>query len=191
MNFVRHTVLNRTTHIFLFTTVCIFSLSGTVSSQESYNFSMTLKNRILSITAQDADIKNILSEISDITGISVSYPKYINKKVTTRLTKVPLPEALKSLLRGMNYTVIYSYLEKKDRFKVSEIYVLPEYSRRSAVRTKSKFSNTERRIQSYERRIRFLTERMEKLEPDSPRRRTYERRLRNYQNRLDRLRQNH
>ena len=190
MVFARHSSLNRNTFVLLITGACIFSIAGAAPSQDTDRFSMRVKNRLLTITAQNADIKNILSELSESTGISVSYPKSINRQITTKLKNVPLAEALKRLLAGMNYTVIYSFLEKKNRFLVSKIYVLPGYKGRSSPFSRNRNSNlndTDRRIRSYERRILSLTRRIEKLDPNDRRVMTYERQIRNYRKILERL----
>ena len=173
--------------MYLFATICLLSSSRTAMSQETDSrFRINLKNRFLSITANKADVRNILSEISESTGIHVSFPNSIKRQITIKLVNVPLAEAFRTLLHGLNYAVIYSFFEKKNQYKVSKVYVLPKSKiSSSAIRNQN---ITDRRIHNYEQRIRSITERMSGINPNDPRRRNYENQIRNYQRLLDRIR---
>ena len=156
------------------------------------NIQMNYEDHLLTLKAQDADIKNILLKISDLAGIYVRFPQAIEKQITIELDKVPLAKALKKLLRGLNHAVIYSFSDKKNRARVAGVYVMQKSKGVSTGSFSSINSQREsiitRRIQHYEKTIQSLNERLSRVDPNSPLGQRYTRQIQTYQKSLDSLR---
>ena len=189
--------------LFLLATLCLLSggLPADVQAAEG-DIQMSYKDHLLTIRAQQADIKNILLRISDETGIFVRFPNDISKQISIAIVDTPLAKALKKLLRGLNHAIIYSPPNKKQAPRVDQVYVFQEAkggSARSYARSYNTSNNTsngqqqsivERRIQSYEKRIQFLKERLSRVDADSTQGKRYTQQIESYQKHLERLRQN-
>jgi len=173
--------------------VCLLSLACPAPLQAAAdNIQINYKDQLLTLKAQDADIKNILLKISDLAGIYVRFPQAIEKQITIELDKVPLAKALKKLLRGLNHAIIYSISDKKNRAHVASVYVMQKSKGVSTGSFSSINSQKEsiitRRIQHYEKTIQSLNERLSKVDSNSPLGQRYTRQIQTYQKSLDSLR---
>ncbi|MEA3361637.1 MAG: hypothetical protein U9R17_19810 [Thermodesulfobacteriota bacterium] len=137
-------------------------------------------NNLLTISAKNADLKNILLRLAEKTNIYVNFPIYLKKKITIKKSKIPLREALKRLLVGLNHAIIYSGSSKKQAL-ISEVFVFtkPKKSRKvsgierlmanrikvieSLKKKLSKINENSRRGKGYIRRIRVLKKNIERL----------------------------
>jgi hypothetical protein len=161
---------------------------------------MSYENHLLTLKAEDADIKKILFRISDRTGIYIRVPEAIDKQVTIDLVDIPLAKAFKKILRGLNHAIIYGFLKDRNRVGVAEVYVFqkskggssgrprPRPRPRSYGGSSQRQNVTAKRIQFYEQRIQSMSERLAKIDADSPQGKRYQRQLQNYQEALERLR---
>lgn len=156
---------------------------------------MSYQDHLLTIKAQEADIKAVLMRISNETGVFVRFPKNIEKQVSVQLVDTPLAKALKRLLRGLNHAIIYSLFKKNQRAEVAQVYVFEEAKGGSARAYSRSSSNNRsknivaRRIENYERRIQQLNARLSTLDADSPQAQRFTRQIQSYQKTLDRLRE--
>ena len=66
------------------------------------------KNNLITISAQNVDLKNVLLMLADKTNIIVRVPTSLKKQISIKLSSQSLDEALSRILRGMNYAIIYS-----------------------------------------------------------------------------------
>jgi predicted RNase H-like nuclease (RuvC/YqgF family) len=148
---------------------------------------MEYQNNLLTLSAQKADIKNVLLKLSDKTGIYVRFPESLKKQITTKMSGVSLGEALSKILKGLNHVIIYSG-SRKNRAVVSDVFVYMKskksgMSRRSAAHEKQIAA----RIRSYERRLKSLNEKLSRFDENSRQGRRYLKQKRSYENIIENL----
>ena len=184
-------------YIILFTSV--ISLSYAQTSDQ--NLRLIYKNNLITISAQNADLKNVLLELADKTNIIVRVPNSLKKQITITLTENSLDEALSRILRDMNYAIIYSG-EKNNRTVISEVLVYNE-SESSEVSNRSEYSNRNinnsiqkprgkkidrsRLIKSLERRLENLNKKLSLGNISSSQRERYLKQIRAYENKIEQL----
>lgn len=155
---------------------------------------MSYQDHLLTIKTQKADIKNILLRLSDATGVYVSFPKDIDKKVSVNLVDTPLAKALKKLLRGLNHAIIYSAFKKQQPARVAQVHVFNKstasYTPGRPTVNPQRQNIIARRIENYEKRIQSLSERLAGVDANSAQGRRYTRQIESYKRALDRLKQN-
>ena len=170
-----------------------FAAQGAVNAAEG-TLQLSYEDHLLSIKAQDADIKTILLKISHETGVFVRFPKNIDKQVSIELVDTPLATALKKLLRGLNHAIIYSFLKKNQNAQVAKVYVFEKSTATSPRRYPRAGNQSQdviaRRIENYEKRIKYLNDRLAKLDANSPQAKRYTRQIESYQRTMDRLKEN-
>lgn len=153
----------------------------------SNNYQLTYKNNLISISAKKADLKNILIDIADKTGISIRYPTSLDKKITLKISEMSIKRALKRVLKGFNYSIIYSGTKK--RAVISDVYILNKdkgSSRRVSNRSNTA-SRIEDRIQSYQRRIEIIKKNLSKVDENSAKGKRYLRQVQSYEKTIERL----
>lgn len=157
----------------------------------SKNYQLTFENSVLSISADKADLKNILSDIAKSKDISIRYPASLDKKITLKINEVSLKEALERLLKDFNYSIIYS--GSKKHAVISDVYIVDPDTKssrqnisnaRMTDRIRSRITNS---IRSYERRIESLEKSLSKVGENSTRGRSYSNRIKSYKRTIERL----
>ena len=183
LNKSRHKILQLFIFVIYVTCVTSFSDAQTFNS----NLHIDYKNNLLTITAQKADLKSVLLELSDKTGIYVGYPSSLNKQITTELSRVPLGEALTKILKGTNHAIIYSK-SGKNRAVVSKVFVYREFER-SAISGPSmpREDLMARRIKSYENRIKLLNEKLSGMDKNSRLGKRYLKQVKTYEKIIENL----
>lgn len=150
----------------------------------SKNYQLSVEKNILSISAEKADLKSILSDIAKIKDISIQYPASLDKKITIKIKEISLRDALERLLKDLNFSIIYSGSKKKA--VISEIFIYKQSTGSSRVSTADK--RIINRIKSYERRIQSLKNNLSKVDENSSRGRSFLNRIRSYEKNIERLR---
>ena len=184
-------------YIILFTSVISLSYAQTSNP----NLRLIYKNNLITISAQNADLKNVLLKLADKTNIIVRIPNSLKKQITITLTENSLDEALSRILRDMNYAIIYSG-EKNNRTVISEVLVYNE-SESSEVSNRSEYSNRNinnsiqkprgkkidrsRLIKSLERRLENLNKKLSLGNISSSQRERYLKQIRAYENKIEQL----
>ena len=184
-------------YIILFTSV--ISLSYAQTSDQ--NLRLIYKNNLITISAQNADLKDVLLELADKTNIIIRVPNSLKKQITITLSENSLDEALSRILRDMNYAIIYSG-EKNNRTVISEVLVYNE-SESSEVSNRSEYSNRNinnsiqkprgknidrsRLIKSLERRLENLNKKWSLGNISSSQRERYLKQIRAYENKIEKL----
>lgn len=184
-------------YIILFTSVISLSYAQTSNP----NLRLIYKNNLITISAQNADLKNVLLELADKTNIIVRVPNSLKKQITITLSENSLDEALSRILRDMNYAIIYSG-EKNNRTVISEVLVYNE-SESSEVSNRSESSNRNinnsiqkprgkkidrsRLIKSLERRLENLNKKLSLGNISSSQRERYLKQIRAYENKIEQL----
>jgi predicted RNase H-like nuclease (RuvC/YqgF family) len=151
------------------------------------NLNIEYKNNLLTLSAQKAELKNVLLNLSNKIGIHVRFPKSLEKQITIKMSGVTLREALSKILKGINHVIIYSG-SKKNRAMVSEVYVYMN-SKKSIIpsRSASHQKSIAARIRSYERRLKSLNEKLSKFDKNSRQGKRYLRQIRSYENIIENL----
>jgi len=184
-------------YIILFTSVISLSYAQTSNP----NLRLIYKNNLITISAQNADLKNVLLELADKTNIIIRVPNSLKKQITITLSENSLDEALSKILRDMNYAIIYSG-EKNNRTVISEVLIYNE-SESSEVSSRSEYSNRNinnsiqkprvkkidrsRLIKSLERRLENLNKKLSLGNISSSQRERYLKQIRAYENKIEQL----
>ena len=165
----------------------IIFFSTTLYAQSSSEIlQLNYKNSLLTLTAENADLKNIQVRISDEAGIYVRFPDDLKKQVTIELSKVSLNQAIKKILKGINHAVIYSFSKKKQKSIISRLYVFKEAKSAPVSRSEQRRWNS---MKNYERRIESLKKRLEKVDENSIRGKSYIRQIKSYEDRIVKLKE--
>jgi hypothetical protein len=93
----------------LFISVMYLTCAVPLSYSQAFspNLHIDYKNNFLSLSAQKADLQNVLMKISEKTGIYVRFPSSLKKQITAKMVRVSLWKALSKILKGTNYAIIY------------------------------------------------------------------------------------
>ena len=171
--------------------IYIIYLTSAISLADAQTFAQNLhieyKNNLITISAQNADLKNVLSKLANRTNIIVRFPNSLTKQITIKLSKHPLNEVMSRILKGLNHAIIYSASEK-NRTLVSEVLVYNK-SERSKIsnRSKSRNQNIARRIRLYENRLKALNKRLSEGVASSLQRERYLKQIRAYEDNIEKL----
>lgn len=150
---------------------------------------LRMQDNLLSLDAVDADLSAVLQRLGETAGIDFKFSKALDKKVTLQLSDVRLESALKRILKGLNYATVYSVAGNGGSNSISAVYI---YGRQKGGSTRTgqpvvDDKRAQHRISDYEKRIRVVQQRLEKVERDSPVGRRYQKEIENYQRLIDRL----
>jgi type II secretory pathway component GspD/PulD (secretin) len=164
------------------------SVNSSIYAQASnIKFRIDYNNNLLTVSAQNADLKNILLKIADKTGIYVRLPSSLKKQITIKISDLPLKETLSRLLKGINYALVYSG-SRKNRAIVSEVFVFKKLERsRISSRTRVRERQLSHRIRYYERRLESLKKKLSKVNKNTRQGKSYLRQIRSYENTLENL----
>lgn len=168
----------------LFIFLIYFTSVNSLIYAQSSNLKLRIdyKNNLLTISAQDVDLKNVLLKVADKTGIYVRFPNSLKKQITLRISGLSLKETLSRLLKGMNYAIIYSG-SRKNRAIVSEVFVFKKLKRsRISSRARLRERQLSHRIRYYERRLESLKKKLSKVNKNSGQGKRYLRQIRSYEN---------
>jgi hypothetical protein len=167
-----------------------FALFGSLTSlthaqDNGSKYRMGYDDGLLTISAKKANLKKILMHVADEADILVKFPPNLSRQVTIKLSSVPLKKALRQLLRGENYALVY---EGSD---VSEVYVVPKSSARGRSRNYERSRQREGRIRAsigrYEKRLQTLKDRMSQFDESSRRGKVIMRQIRSTEKTIERL----
>ena len=120
---------------------------------------------LLTLSAENVDLKQVLTAVAETTGISVKYPTGLEKQITTEFHALPLQRGLRRILRGMNYALTYLPSgRKKGGNIVSGVYVVSKqpsrsrYTSRASVRPELPEDRRAAAMERYEKRLDYLSE---------------------------------
>jgi hypothetical protein len=167
-------------------TVAALTVMHSHAQTTDRNLRISFRNNLLTISAEEADLKNVLLEVAEKTKIFISLPNSLEQKITTELTETPLPGALDRLLKGLNYAIIYSGAGTREA-AIEEVFVLskPQRSRRPSPR--GNVRRITNRIKVYERQIESLKRHLSNIDQNSRRGKQYSRRIRSLEKNIERL----
>lgn len=156
--------------IFVFLNHLITASHFLYAQSSNQNLSITYENRLLTISAKDADLKNVLLKLAEKTNTQITFPGSLEKQVTINKKSVSLREALKSLLHGLNHAIIYSVTNKKNVI-ISRVRVFADSKKSSLSQTANR--RITNRIRAYERQIRSLKNNLSRVDENSRRGKSY------------------
>jgi len=145
---------------------------------------ITYNNNLLTISAKHVDLQNILLELADKTNIYVRFPASLEKKITVIKKGISLRDALKRLLKGLNYAIIYSGPDK-NQTSISKVLVFKEY--KMSRQQKANEARIANRIRAYERQIESLKRNLSRVDENSRQAKSYQRRIGVLEKRIERL----
>jgi hypothetical protein len=145
---------------------------------------ITYNNNLLNISAEDADLQNVLLKIANNTNIYVRFPASLEKKITISKKKISLGDALKTILKGLNYAIIYSGSDKNKTF-ISKVIIFKKSKKLRQQRiNEARIAN---RMRAYARQVESLKKNLRKIDENSGRGKRYLRRIRILKKRIERL----
>jgi len=148
--------------------IAIFVSSTTVTHAQTSRreYRIDYDNGFLSLSAEKANLKSLLTDIAEKAGILVKFPEDLEKQTTINLSSVPLRKALRQLLKGENYALMY------EGRAISTVYVFPKPSGpRTSGKTAGLKQDREERIRTsiskYEKRLETLKKQMAEVDEKS------------------------
>ena len=161
------------------------------SNAFAQDYRISYDNGLITLFAEDADIKAILSGISEKTNIFIQFPKALKEQITIKLTKVTLRNALSRILKGQDYAIIYSTLRKPSRHPIAKVYVLPEqWGSRKPARSQPRSpqeKRIERSLNNYRKRLDSLRNRLWRVDRGSIQEKRTQRQIRSMEKTIERL----
>ena len=149
--------------------VSVTSLTYAQSSGQTYR--IDYDNGLLTVSAEKADLNRLLTQVAKKTGIKVRFPKDLARQITINLSGVSLRMALRRILKGEDFSLIYSASGKSRAATISEVYVLPKSSTSKPPRRYDRQEAREKQVRAsitrWERRLETLKSRMARLDEDS------------------------
>jgi hypothetical protein len=173
----------------LFISVMYLTCAVPLSYSQAFspNLHIDYKNNFLSLSAQKADLQNVLMKISEKTGIYVRFPSSLKKQITAKMVRVSLWKALSKILKGTNYAIIYSG-SGNNRTAVSEVFVYGT-SKGSSISDRSTLRENliASRIRSYEKQLRLMNKKLSQIGKNSRLGKRYSSQIRAYENIIENL----
>jgi hypothetical protein len=151
------------------------------AQRHNKNIRIDYNNGFLTISANDAYLKNVLFKLAKESNFFIEVPVSLNKKITINKKEISLRDALRKLLRGLNHAIVYSVSSKKQA-TISEVYVYEKSRYVSAAQRR--IAN---RIKSYERQIESLKNKLSEIDENSRRGKGYLRRIERIENKIKSL----
>ena len=170
--------------------VCITASTHAQSSDQSFH--IDYDNGLLTLSAENADLTSLLTQIAQRADIHVHFPESLTKQITITLSGVSLKRALRRLLKGEDYALLYSVSGKHKPAAISEVYVLPKSTGPSLSRQYERPKGREEVIRAsiarYEKRLETLKSRMATVDEESRRGRLIGNQIRSTEKTIERLR---
>jgi hypothetical protein len=181
--------------LFVAMILLLFPSPASVQSQDG-ELLIAYNRGLLTLSVENVDLKHVLGVVAEETGISVKYPRWLEKRITTEFRALPLQRGLRRILRGMNYALIYSRsARKKQGDVVTAVYVVSKQSKTSRYTSRASVQNRtpeERRsaaIEKYRRRLDVLERQLGQVGVGSPRGKAIDRQIRILEQRIEKLAQ--
>ena len=183
LNTIKHKILQFS--IFLIYTTSIISLS--YAQTFNTNLRIEYKNNLITISAQNADLKDVFLKLADKTGIFVRFPNSLKKQITIKMSGLSLNEALSRILKGLNHVIIYSGL-RNNRNVISEVFVYKKSkTSRISSRARPREKQTASRTRFYERRLESTKKKLSLVDENSRQGKRYLRQIRSYENIIEKF----
>ena len=158
----------------LFASILYFS----PSQAQNQVLDVAYNQGFLSVSAENADLQEVLAIVAEKTGVSVNLPEDLGKSITIQFDRVPLEEGLHRILRDMSYALVFSPSDEKGGVGiVSGIFVLSGETKglrasqttpSEPIRPKTMEKQGDTILERYESQLDRLEEQMGMVEEDSP-----------------------
>ena len=143
--------------------ICLLAIFLSASSLtqaqiSGQKFSIDYDDGLLTLSAKQVSLKRLLRQLAETLNIYVRYPKDLNKQITIKLYNVPPIKALRRILKGQNYALIYSASRADKASAISELHILPKPIGHGTPgkNQRDREERTLARIRGYERTIERL-----------------------------------
>jgi hypothetical protein len=174
--------------VFFIVFVCICGGISFHVNAFAQDYHMSCDNGLITLSADKVDLKTILLSITKETNIFIQFPKALQKQITIELSDVSIRNALKRLLLGYDYAIIYSASKKSNPNSISKVYVLPEqWGHRKPASSQIKSPKANNLLRNYNRRLDSLRDRLTKVERGSHTERRILRQIQSIEKTVERL----
>jgi predicted RNase H-like nuclease (RuvC/YqgF family) len=162
--------------------------SSIYAESTNQNINISYKRNLLSIWTKDADLKKVLFELADKTNIYVELPVSLKKTITINKSGISLSEALRDILKNLNYVIFYSGIKNKNPL-ITNVFVYSESKKSrkltgrvkppasSEIQSANKIKGYERNIKTLERRIESTKKKLSEIDKSSRQGKKYSRRI--------------
>ncbi|NIS71974.1 MAG: hypothetical protein GTO12_24520 [Proteobacteria bacterium] len=180
--------------ILIIAIIFLLSPSPALGQEQGQELHIEYNRGLLTLSVENVNLKHVLTAMAGETGILVWYPRGLEKPITTEFNDLPLKQALRRILRGMNYALIYRPSAGKKQGEVpAGVFVLSKQGSRSrqtfrpSTRPKTPEERRAAVIESYERRLDNLEQQLSRAGINSPRGRAIQRQIRQFERRIEKL----
>jgi hypothetical protein len=174
--------------------MCLLSPSPASGQDQGPELLVEYNRGLLTLSVENVNLKHVLTAVAEETGISVWYPKDLEKPITNDFNYLPLKQGFRRILRGMNYALIYSPSKQKKRGEVlSSVFVLSKQGSRSrqtyrpSARPKTPEERRAAAIETYRRRLDILEQQLARVGMSSPRGQAIQRQIRQFERIIEKL----
>jgi len=87
------------------------------------SFHLSISEGLISLQAREADLKEVLAEISKITGVEIVFDRHLAKRISVSFFNKPLDEALKRI--AQNRGIVFAQEPGKEDWRIMRVVVLP------------------------------------------------------------------
>ncbi len=96
--------------------------------------SLSISNGLLSLDAQDADVRKLLEAISTRTGIKIETNSHVKGKISISFHDISLEEALKKI--GLNHGIVFKRKRGENTYHISRVEIFPGATQKYRSRNK-------------------------------------------------------
>ncbi len=180
--------------ILIITMIFLLSASPALGQEQGQALHIEYNRGFLTLSVENVNLKHVLKALAAETGITVWYPGDLEKSITTEFDDLLLQQALRRILRGMNYALIYRPSTGKKRGEVpAGVFVLSRQGSRArqtfrpSARSRTPEERRAAAIESYERRLDNLEQQLSRVGINSPRGQAIQRQIRQFERRIEKL----
>jgi hypothetical protein len=143
----------------------------------------------LSVSAENAELEDVLTAIANKTGISVDAPEQLNEVITIYFKDIPLEEGLHRILKDINHVLFFSSSGgKTGKEGVSGVFIPPDELKGRSPRRSSSPSSP-RRVKPREERPEVAEDELPPEVPEIDEEPEEDPVLERYENQIDQLEQ--
>jgi hypothetical protein len=102
----------------------LFPLFLSHAEARDQTLDVSYERGLISVSAESAELDDVLTAIADKTGISVDAPEQLNEVITIRFQNIPLEEGLHRILKDIDHVLFFSSSgEKTGKESVSGVFI--------------------------------------------------------------------
>lgn len=105
------------------------------TDQSEKPFHLSINNGLLTLDAREADLRKLLVEISEKTGVEIKIGANIEGSISLSFHDIPLDEAIKKIV--INRGIVFSRKKGQNDYEISKVTIFPSSMKQEKIHTKS------------------------------------------------------